>query len=389
MALTETQQFHDAIRRATRILIAVRKDWTVDGIASALALARLIGSQGKSVDIVCDEFVPPPQLRFLPGIDRVLPAIRGLQRFVISLDVSKTKIDELSYDVAGDALRIFITPKDGYFNPKDVAASPENYRYDLIITVDAPDYVSLGRPFAEHADFFHKKPTVVIDSDPANERYGNINLVDVVASSSAEAVFRLFFNRAPCPEPGRGVDADAATCLLAGIIAKTRRFTGPDVSPTTLETASALTRAGARRDDIVQHLYRTRSIPTLKLWGRALSRLRHDAATKTVWTMLTREDFALIGAHERDLPDVIEELIAESPEAETACILYEQESPEERGKVSGICALVWSRSQSALRLVESLRPEGTHRLARVCFPLGTLTEAEKTVLETVRSGPLK
>ena len=113
MALTTAQQFTDAVSRAGDVLITFRKEWTVDAVVSALALARVLEKKGKRVDVVADGFVAPKSLAFLPKTAAVQTAFNNLQKFVITLDVSKTKISELSYDVAGDTLRIHVTPKTG------------------------------------------------------------------------------------------------------------------------------------------------------------------------------------------------------------------------------------------------------------------------------------
>ncbi len=379
MALPADKQFLEAVRRSSHILVTFRRDWSVDAVASALAVARILEKKGKRVEVVADGFVPTKQIGFLPQADAVKPAFNQLQKFIINLDVSRHKIDELSYDLEGDRLRIYITPKDGQFDGRDVTTAASDFKYDLIISVDTPDYPSLGGLFTANTDFFYHRPVINIDSDPANENYGNINAVDITATSSAEVVYSLFKSMGE-----HFLDEDIATCLLAGMIAKTRSFKTPSVTPKTLEAASELMAAGARRDEIVQNLYRTRSLSTLKLWGRALARLKYDAEAKFAWTLLVRQDFIHAGAKEEFLPDVIDELIANSPEAEIIGILYEQEHPTDKGRTAGICALVSSEKYSdAQGLVSSLRPDGTRKLARICFPGANLIEAEKSVIAAI------
>jgi nanoRNase/pAp phosphatase (c-di-AMP/oligoRNAs hydrolase) len=379
MALPAEKQFLEALKRSNHALVTCRRDWSVDAVASALAVARLIERQGKRADIVIDGFEPGKAVKFLPGVAAIKPAFQQLQRFIISLDVAKNKIDELSYDLDGDKLKIFVTPKVGQFDGRDVTTAASDFKYDLIVTVDTPDYPSLGGIFTANTDFFYHRPTVNIDSDPGNEQYGNINAVDITATSTAEIIYGLL------KAGGEHLlDEDLATCLLAGMISKTRSFKTPSVTPKTLDAASQLIAAGARRDEIISNLYRTRSLTTLKLWGRALARLKYDPTAKFAWTLLVRQDFVHAGAGEETLPDVIDELIANSPEAEIIGILYEQESAAEKGRVGGICALVSSEKYAdSLGLVASLKPEGHRRLARVCFPGAGLMEAEKSVLQAI------
>jgi len=379
MALPAEKQLLEALKRSDHALLTCRRDWSVDALASALALARIIERGGKRADVVVDGFEPSKAVGFLPSVGAVKPAFQQLQKFIINLDVSRGKIDELSYDIQDDKLRIFVTPKTGQFDGRDVTTAASDFKYDLIITLDTPDYPSLGGIFTANTDFFYHRPTVNIDSDPGNEQYGNINAVDITATSTAEVIYNVFHN------DGRHfLDEDVATCLLAGMIAKTRSFKTSTVTPKTLEAASQLIAAGARRDEIIQNLYRTRTLTTLKLWGRALARLKYDPVAKFAWTLLVRQDFVHAGTHEESLPDVIDELIVNSPEAEIIGILYEQDAAPDKNRPGGICALVSSEKHAdSQNLVSSLRPEGSRRLARICFPGATLVDAEKSVLGAI------
>jgi nanoRNase/pAp phosphatase (c-di-AMP/oligoRNAs hydrolase) len=378
MALQTTQQIEDSISNSNHALVAFRKDWTVDAVASALALANLLEARGKKVDVVADGFVPTRQVAFLPNVARVTPEFGRLRKFVISLDVSKTPIDELTYHVENGRLNIHLTPKIGQFREADLTSRSADFKYDLIFTVGTPDFGSLGRLFSEHSDLFHDCPVVNIDHDAQNENYGNVNAVDITATSTAEIVHRLIARNGGGPH-----DEDTATALLAGIISATRSFRAATVTPLTLDIAAELVAAGARRDEIVQNLYKTRSLSTLKLWGRALARLKYDAETKTVWSLIVRQDFVHSGSDENCLPEVMSELMATAPEADIVGLIYERDAIG--GTPSGVCAMVTSdRHADALGLVPDLRPEGHRRLARICFAEGNIQDAERAVLNSIR-----
>ncbi|MBI4457360.1 hypothetical protein HY633_00145 [Candidatus Uhrbacteria bacterium] len=376
MALTTTTQVTETLDRAKAILIALPKIWTIDAVSTALALARILERRDKKVEIVCDGFAAPESLRFLTGIERVAPEIRKLQSFTIGLNISRAKVDELSYDIVGNELRIVVTPKSGQYDARDVRTSVSSHRYDTIVALDARDYASLGDVFSRHTDFFYHRPVININHEPAGEHFGNINLIDITATSVAELVYRA------CKDAGSAfLNEEVATGLLAGVIAKTRSFKTENVTPKTLEMAADLVSAGARREQIVRSLYRTRSLSTLKLWGRALARLKFDPGANLATTALTRQDFVQAGADEAHLPDVIDELIANSPEAEIVCLLYESPSGEPT-----VCGLVSAlKHADALGLVRHLKPVGDRRLARLCFPGADLIEVERTVLQSINA----
>lgn len=372
MALTERQQVLERLRTAERPLIAFRKDWNPDAAASAVALASVLTGLGKRPEIACDGFAPGERLAFLPGAMRVRPELAGMRRFVISIDTSKQKVGELSYESKDGALHIYLTPKAGSLDVRHVTMRSAEYHHDLIVTVDTPDLASLGGLRDQAPEFFFQTPIVNIDHDAGNESYGQTNLVDPTAVSTSEIVYGL------AKELGRPLDEELATALLTGIVAKTRSFKAGGVTPRALVAASEFVAAGARREQVVASLYRTKTVPTLRLWGRALARMKSEPSLKLVWTVLTKQDFVLAGAAESALPDVIDDLIVNAPEAETIALLYEHGEGE-------ICCLLRSDARrDADRLMAPWGGEGGRTQMR-CFLKGKpMVEAEKEVLARLR-----
>ncbi|OGL66939.1 hypothetical protein A2856_00340 [Candidatus Uhrbacteria bacterium RIFCSPHIGHO2_01_FULL_63_20] len=348
MALTHTQQVLEAFKRCERPLLVVGAGSGPDGYATAIGLALVFEKLGKKPEIVAHDGVLPKNLSFLPGGRLVKPRLEKLRRFRIDLDTTKTAIEEISYHRTDASLGIELAPVSGFWEPHDVKTSASSYRFDLIVTVAAADLDACGAPYRENPDFFYRVPVVNLDHASANERYGAVNHVDLTACAVAEAAAELVVQM----DAGL-MDSDVATAFLAGMVAKTKSFKGPTVTPKTLEAAARLLTLGARRDEIVGSLYRTRSVATLRLWGRALARLKAADGKKLVWTLIGRQDFLHAGADEEDLPDVIEELIASCPEARVAAVLYE------------------SRDQSVRAVVRSDTTEQRHR-----FTDKTIVQAE-------------
>jgi len=243
----------------------------------------------------------------------------AVRAFKMKLDVSQVPLSELMYDVKDNKLEITIVPKTGEWSPKDVTFRHGEDRYDLIIAVDCPDMNSLGRLFQNRADFFYRTPIIAIDCDPAHEHWGQINIVDLTAVSTTEILFDLF-ERWKADK----IDEEVATALLAGMIIKTQSFKTSNITPKTLQTASKLIAAGAKREKIVHSLWRTRTIPILKLWGKALSRLEQDVSLNLVWTSLCQQDFMEAGVDEKALQGIVDELVAYAPEAKVIVLAHEK-----------------------------------------------------------------
>lgn len=375
MALTELQQVKHIFENSNHILIALKKNPSGDAISGSLALSLFLGQMNKHVDIVSENFEIPPKLSFLPQSGSVKGRMPHLQKFIINVDVSHMGLQELSYDVKDKMLQIFLTPHHGFFTHDNIRTAQTDFRYDLIITLDTPDLESLGDLYTNNTELFYKVPVMNIDSSPANEHYGTLNFVDITTSSSSEVVATLIreINES-------ALTKDMATALLTGMITATQSFKSKNVKPQALTLASHLVGIGADRDFIIQKLYRTKTLSTLKLWGQALSHLQYYESMGLVTTSLTREDFARSGATEMELYDIVEELILNSPESKIVLLLHEKiEHPEE------IQVVVRSGNGFNVKtLCEDFSPEGDKKQVSFSLTGHSLKDAEKTILHTLQ-----
>lgn len=376
MVLEQKEQIQKLIADKSHILIAIPRQPHGDAIGSAIALFTFLSNMGKRADIVSADFVLPNNYSFLKHSERITPSLTQVKTFIITLDVAETGVDELRYDLVADKLRIFITPKNGLMNKEQVKTAESDFKYDLVFTLGVEDHAQLGAVHSLHSELFHKTPVVNIDHDSGNEHHGHINLVDITATATGELLFSLLKNIGK-----EYIDKSVATALLTAIIARTRSFKSDSVRPHTLSNASELIRMGADRDDIVKHLYRTRTVSALRLWGTALTHLKLEKDLNLVSTTITREDFSRSGADKEDLVEIIDELIINSPEAKLIALLYEQNE----GDKTIICAhLSAGKEYNALDLLKGLNPVGTKRLAQIRFSNKTLNEAENLLTESIR-----
>jgi nanoRNase/pAp phosphatase (c-di-AMP/oligoRNAs hydrolase) len=371
----QEMEYHNAIgqlEKSDRIGIILPEKPTTDAIAAGLALFLLLEKLGKHPRVIAQKFTLPKNHEFLPKADVITRSIEQFQEFLIQVDVSKTKVGTLSYDVDGDMLNIRLTPKSGVFREEDVKRQSVGYALDCIITVDATNLESLGEIFDRHSALFYETSLIAVGHDPENEHFGQVNLVDIAATSASEIVYELI-----AQWKGASIDEHIATNLLTGIISKTKSFRSSQVTPRSLAIASLLIEQGARRAEIVQHLYQTKTVPMLKLWGRALARLQEGERGWFVWTALSKGDFEKTGAGEGDLPGVIDELIVNTPKAKIVTILYESAE-------GGIRGIVASHKQiDNTVLLGEFDPKGTGDFTRIRFSGGNLQEAEAQLKERV------
>lgn len=354
MSFTELQQLKKIITESRHVLLLFAQPDDGDALCACLAWKMFLEKQHKQADVACSGLVLPKNLQFLSGADEIKKELTHLQKFIIKVDLSRAKIDTLSYDIKDNWLSIYLTPKQGTITKNELRTAQTTFKYDLIITVNASDLNALGEIFFNNTDLFYRLPVVNFDHRAGNEHFGHINLVDLNAAASCEIAFETL--RALDESL---LDKNIATAFLTGMIIKTKSFKTGSVTPRSLSLAGELVNLGADREKIIQQIYRTRSLAALKLWGQALSHLQTDRRLNLVWAAITREDFIRSGAHEEDLKDIIDELIGNAPEAKLVFLVYEHETGE------GVSVIFHAdKDRNAVELLRPFGATGDKRRAR-------------------------
>ncbi|NTW22922.1 hypothetical protein HGA34_05315 [Candidatus Falkowbacteria bacterium] len=353
--LNQSQQFLERIRKSEKILIVFNKNWSGDAVASALALYHFLKKTGKQAEILAEANQAGQVYRFLPGFDQIQNRPADGRDLVVSVKLEDSEIAQVRHQLLADKLELRITPVRGSIKPEDVSAKIGAFPYDLIISVDSRDLESLGQVYEDNPELFYHAPIINIDNHPANEEFGQINLIELTAVSTTEILFNLFNEL-----DRQMIDEDLATCLLTGIIAKTRSFKTSNVTPAALTTVAQLISLGGRRDEIINQLYRSRNLSVLKLWGVTLARLKSTLEHSLVWSLVTAEDFKKTGTTPTDLAEVVEELIVNIPQAKAIALLYEEPGAE---KMASSIQLYAIKNLNALALLKEFSPNGNKYLA--------------------------
>lgn len=337
------EQLSKLLNSSNRILITGSASPSVDLISTAVAWQLFLTKQKKLVDIAFSGNVS--KLKFLPRSTNIKNDIGELGKFKIILNTKDIKVKQLSYDVTDDQLIIDVIPEGGIFKDKDLTTSQGDYKYDLVISLGAGSLDALGDIFKNNRNFFLNVPIINVDRSVLNENFAQLNIVESGATSLAEISYYAL---------NKYLDKDIATCVLAGMISATNSFQSPQVSPGTLELASQLIVKGARREEIVESLYRTKDIDTLKNWGRVLSRLyKHKYI---ISSYLEHEE---VDSLPQDFQEMVRDLILSTPKAQVAIIYYQVELQQTEAWVYTISNI------NALDLVKDLSGEGHRRFAKV------------------------
>ena len=237
------------LRAAARPTLFCHRSPDGDTVGAALGLARALRHLGQEPAVVCSDPLPP-SLHFLPGSDTIAAA---------------------------------------------VPADP-----DLLVTVDISDPGLLGGLRDDLERLRPGRTLLNIDHHASDTEYGDVNLVDTTAASTAEIVYDLM---AVLPAP---IDRDTAVLLLTGIINDTHSFQNANSTPRALTTAAALVAAGADAAVVSYNLLLRRRPQAALLWGRTLATLQLDDAGRVASAVATRELVDECGAEISDLDGVVE-----------------------------------------------------------------------------------
>ncbi|MDE2311560.1 MAG: hypothetical protein KGJ93_00515 [Patescibacteria group bacterium] len=375
MELSVQEQIFSLLRKANKVLIVLPQRPSADAVASGLALRLFLVKLQKDVDVVCTGPLPA-NLGFLPGAAEVKTQIAVAQSLVVHVNTAKKQLDEISYQVGEGEAQVFLKSRGEAFTPEDLSFAAEKFPVDVIVALDAASLQDLGGLLEHHADLLFETPKINIDHKAANDYFGAVNLVDISASSVGEILAELLESF-----EASLLDADIATCLLAGIITKTGSFQQAQTTPRAFLKASRLVELGGQQQEIVRHLYKTRSLEQLKLWGRCLARLQTEEAGVLAYCVLGEVDFQRSGATAAEVLPALQELVENLPDYKFLAILAQLEPQTGFAVIAAHAAADPAKILNAFSAAS--QPVQTHgQVKYYTFPLGekSLEQAQAQLL---------
>jgi phosphoesterase RecJ-like protein len=141
-----------------------------------------------------------------------------------------------------------------------------------------------------------------IDHHHDNTCFGDVNLVAVDASCTAEIVYDL------AQLLGAEITPDLAAALYVGLITDTGKFMYENTKAHTHRVAAELIDAGVDVDDTYRRLYEHVPLEKLKLVARALDGISQHCGGRLATCYITDADYAATGAGEEMTEGVIDHL---------------------------------------------------------------------------------
>jgi hypothetical protein len=293
------------------ILIPVLNTGSHANFGLALALQKMLQAKGAKVNVVVEDKSQYEYLDFLNQTEVEVGFPAGRES-VVSLDISKNQIESLKYEVEGDKLNIYLTTERGHISLDDLEVSDMGVAPDLIMTVGVPKLRNLGSLYTSNPEVFFKTPIVNLDNTFENKAFGKINIIEIGMNLMSQLVYE-FANTL-------GLDISVgATELMFALMEETNNFQGSNTPPVAYQLASELVEKGAKRDQIIETLYRSKPLNMLKLMGRTMAHANYFPLSGALdgkeifYTKLYPHDFEKTDTTEEDIAAMTRELSEHIP----------------------------------------------------------------------------
>ena len=233
----------ERIQAANSVLILMKKEPSVDEMATAIGLEMVLDEMGKRATVLYNGEIPG-EIRFLEPEKSFAKNTEVLQDFVISF--KQMMADHLRYDIVGDEVKVYISPYRQKITESDLKFSYGDAAVDLVIELNIRGMTELDRTGIEK--ILNQAETVEIATDEL-ERTGQNTWVNKKASSVAEMIAGLIEKM-----PEAKIRREAANALLAGILMATEKFMNQKTTSETMGVAQKLMQAGASQAELIKEI---------------------------------------------------------------------------------------------------------------------------------------
>jgi len=248
---TAIEQVAAAVRDRDRFLLTAHEGPDGDALGSLLGMHHLLTQLGKDsvMFLAAKEFPLPIEYRFLP-------------------------LEEVFHE------------------------PPADMQDRTVVFLDCGNVDRMPVPFLTEGD----NVRLNIDHHHDNTLFGDVNLVDVEASSTAEIVYELAVLL------GVEITPEMAEALYVGMVTDTGKFMYENTNARTHRIAAELIEAGVTIDETYRRLYEHVPIEKLRLLSRALEGIQRHCDGALVLAYITAADYEASGSGEEMTEGIIDHL---------------------------------------------------------------------------------
>lgn len=312
------EQVIDVINKSSKIAITSHMQPDGDNIGSSLALCLALQKIGKKAVYIIDDNIPE-LYRFLKGA---------------------REVEKPSSYIEND--------------------------FDVVIALDCGDLERIGKV----SQIVGKSKLVNIDHHISNNSFGDINLVEINASATAEIIYKLIKSM------GIFIDRDIADCIYTGIVTDTGMFQYSNTSEETHSIAAELIIAGVNPSDIFSKVYQNSPKEKVLLLREALKSLEFFNNDIISCISISKAQVDSIAEEDIDTEGIVN-LGRDIFGVEVAFFLKQKES--NLVKVS-----LRSKSYIDVAIIAKDFGGGGHIRAAGCSITGSLESAKQQILQAIQ-----
>ncbi len=183
------------------------------------------------------------------------------------------------------------------------------------VSVDVPTRERIGEDAAALLD--QCEASVTIDHHAVDSTMADFVYVNPDTASTTMLVWEL------AKLLGADRTGKAAVCCYTGLVTDTGRFQYQNTDAAAMLAASQMVDAGADPAAVSRAIFQSRSLPSVRLEGAAVGRMRFGARGAYALSWLSRADFEAFGAVKSDAEPIIDALRSVLG-VRVACMLREQ-----------------------------------------------------------------
>jgi len=291
-------QIINQIKKAQHILLTSHSDPDGDAVSSLLALGLALNHLDKKVTLYNASPIPAVY-RFLPAVERIVRRIRKAET------------------------------------------------YDVALVLDCGDLSRVGQASAT----ISRIPVVInIDHHISNTGFGDLQLIDANACSTAELVYRLIKTlKVP-------LDREIAISIYTGILTDTGSFRFSNTNQAAFAICHEMTELGVEPHRVAQHVIGTYSLERIKLLNLALDSLEISENGKMSVMTVTNAMFDFTETQPEDVDGMIN-YARRIQDVKVAALIQEQRNGR-------------SKSEGRRRFHVSLRSDGSVDVAAIAAAFG-------------------
>lgn len=170
-------------------------------------------------------------------------------------------------------------------------------QFDLVIVLDCGSVERTGlannlknRPESQYL--------IEFDHHPKIADYSNLEIRIPAAAATAEILYNFF------KANNLQITKNVANSILTGILTDTGNFLFPTTSEEAVSISSEMLLYGARFPTIVRNTWQNKSLPSMKILGKAMDNLTINSKYNIGFSLLKKEDMGLMEEDENALDGV-------------------------------------------------------------------------------------